>query len=103
MKLNVIGQPLLEAAAQTFVGAIASYGFDKIRNGFYKDNTFEGAFDFWQRGIHHNSVQRGDTIVFDGLLSPYIQLFPRDPYSNAVRWNTLYDLKVKSILKNLAN
>ena len=56
MKLNVIGQPLLEAAAQTFVGAIASYGFDKIRNGFYKDNIFEGAFDFWQRGIHHNSV-----------------------------------------------
>lgn len=95
MKLNVIGQPLLEAAAQTFVGAIASYGFDKIRNGFYKDNTFEGAFDFWQRGIHHNSVQRGDTIVFDGLLSPYIQLFPRDPYSNAVRWNTLYDFECK--------
>lgn len=95
MKLNVIGQPLLEAAAQTFVGAIASYGFDKIRNGFYKDNTFEGAFDFWQRGIHHNSVQRGDTIVFDGLLSPYIQLFPRDPYSNAVRWNTLYDFEGK--------
>lgn len=95
MKLNVIGQPLLEAAAQTFVGAIASYGFDKIRNGFYKDNTFEGAFDFWQRGIHHNSVQRGDTIVFDGLLSPYIQLFPCDPYSNAVRWNTLYDFEGK--------
>lgn len=95
MSLNVIGQPLLEAAAQTFVGAIASYGFDKIKNGLYKDNTFDGAFDFWQRGIHHNSVQRGDTIVYDGLISPYIQLFPRDPYSNAIRWNTLYDFEGK--------
>lgn len=95
MDLNVIGQPLLEAAAQTFIGAIESYGFDKIKNGLYKDNTFDGAFDFWQRGIHCHSVQQEDTIVFDGLISPYIQLFPRDPYSNAVRWNTLYDFQGK--------
>ena len=46
MDINVIGQSLLEAAAQTFVGAIASYGFDKIKNNSHKDNTFDGAFDF---------------------------------------------------------
>lgn len=95
MDINVIGQSLLEAAAQTFVGAIASYGFDKIKNKSHKDNTFDGAFDFWQRGIHHHSVDQEDTIVFDGLISPYIQLFPRDPYGNAVRWNTLYDFQGK--------
>ena len=38
MDINVIGQSLLEAAAQTFVGAIASYGFDKIKNNSHKDN-----------------------------------------------------------------
>lgn len=90
---NVIGQPLLEAAAQTFIGAIAGYTLDKIKDKFYKENTFDGAFDFWQRGIHHNTIQSEDSITFDGLISPYIQLFPRDPYQNAVRWNSLYNFK----------
>ena len=95
MILEVIGQPLLEAAAQTFIGAIAGYSFDKIKDSFHKENTFDGAFDFWQRGIHHNTIQRGDAISFDGLISPYVQLFPRDPYSNAVRWNSLYNFEGK--------
>lgn len=51
MILGVIGQPLLEAAAQTFIGAMASYTLTN-KNGIYKDNTFDGAFDLWQRGIH---------------------------------------------------
>ena len=93
--LEIIGQPLFEAAAQTFIGAMAGYTFDKIKDRFYKDNTFDGAFDLWERGIHHNSVQSGDRIAFDGLLSPYVQLFPRDPYQNAVRWNTLYAFEGK--------
>lgn len=93
--IEVIGQPLFEAVAQTFVGAIAGYTFDKIKDRFYRDNTFEGAFDLWQRGIHHNTIQRGDRIAFDGLLSPYIQLFPRDPYKNAIRWNSLYNFEGK--------
>ena len=50
--IELIGQPLLEAAAQTFIGAIAGYTFDKLKNGIYKGNTFDGAFDLWQRGIH---------------------------------------------------
>ena len=91
--LEVIGQPLFEAAAQTFIGAITGYSFDKIKDHFYKDNTFDGAFDLWQRGIHHNMVQSGDRIAFDGLLSPFVQLFPRDPYQNAVRWNSLYEFE----------
>lgn len=95
MILNVIGQPLFEAAAQTFVGAIAGYTFDKVRDRFYRENTFDGAFDLWQRGIHHGMIQRGDSICFDGLLSPYVQLFPRDPYKNAVRWNSLYNFEGK--------
>lgn len=93
--LEVIGQPLFEAAAQTFIGAIAGYSFDKVKEHFYRDNTFDGAFDLWERGIHLNTIQRGDSLAFDGLLSPYVQLFPRDPYKNAVRWNSLYNFEGK--------
>lgn len=95
MFIDVVGQPLFEAAAQTFIGAIAGYTFDKVKDRFHKENSFDGAFDFWQRGIHHKSIQRGDSITFDGLISPYIQLFPRDPYSNAIRWNSLYNFEGK--------
>lgn len=101
--LEVIGKPLLEAAAQTLVGALASYTFDKLKNGIYKDNTFDGAFDLWQRGIHCQNISFGDTIAFDGLLSPYIQLFPRDPYENAVRWNSLYSFEGKIDAKEFSN
>jgi len=93
MGFEIIGQPLFEAAAQTFIGAIAGYTFDKIKDRFHKENTFDGAFDLWQRGIHHQSIQNGDSLTFNGLLSPYVQLFPRDPYTNAVRWNTLFDFE----------
>ena len=95
MLIDVIGLPLFEAAAQTFIGAIAGYTFDKLKERFYRDNTFEGAFDLWQRGIRHHSIQAGDAITFDGLISPYVQLFPRDPYNNATRWNSLYNFEGK--------
>ena len=101
--LKIIGQPLLEAAAQTFVGAIAGYTFDKLKNGIYKDNTFEGAFDLWQRGIHCKTIEFGDSIAFDGLFSPYVQLFPRDPYQNAVRWNSLYNFEGKITANEFSN
>ena len=91
--LEIIGQPLLEAAAQTFVCAIAGYSFNKMNNRIYGDNSFDGPFDLWQRGIHCQNITYEDTIAFDGLLSPYIQLFPRDPYENAVRWNSLYSFE----------
>lgn len=101
--LQIIGQPLLEAAAQTFIGAIGGYTFDKIKNGIYKKNSFDGAFDLWQRGIHCHNVEFGDTIAFDGLLSPYVQLFPRDPYENAKRWNALYNFEGKIDAKEFSN
>lgn len=93
--IQVIGQPLFEAAAQTLIGAIAGYSFDKIKDRFYRENTFDGAFDFWQRGIHHHGIQTGESVSFDGLISPYVQLFPRDPYTNAVRWNSLHSFDGK--------
>ena len=86
--IEVIGQPLFEAAAQTIIGALAGYSFDKLKDHFYRENTFNGSFDFWQRGIRHRGIQTGDSIAFDGLISPYVQLFPRDPYTNAIRWNS---------------
>lgn len=101
--LEIVGLPLLEAAAQTLVGAIAGYTFDRLKNNIYKENSFDGAFDLWQRGIHCKNVEFEDTISFDGLLSPYIQLFPRDPYQNAVRWNTLYNFEGKIDSKEFSN
>jgi len=86
-------QPLLESAAQTIVGAIGSYAFANVVTKIYERNTFEGALDFWKRGIHNGGIMEGDTVHFDGLLSPYTQLFPGDPFENARRWNPLYDFE----------
>lgn len=90
---TVLWKPLLEAAAQTIVGAIGSYAFAKALARMYEKNTYEGAMDFWKRGIHGGNIQEGDKIHFEGLISPYTQLFPGDPFENARRWNPLYDFK----------
>jgi hypothetical protein len=51
--------------------------------------------DLWLRGIQGGLINEDDSIRFDGLLSPYTQLFPSDPFSNAVRWNNLYNFPGK--------
>ena len=51
--------------------------------------------DLWRRGLHENVVGNGDHVVFDGLISPYSQLFPGDPMDNATRWNQLYSFHGK--------
>lgn len=89
----VLWKPLLEAAAQTIVGAIGSYAFAKVLTNLTERNTYEGAMDFWKRGIHDGNIKEGDKIHFEGLISPYTQLFPGDPFENARRWNPLYDFK----------
>lgn len=86
-------QPLLEAAAQTIVGAIGAYAFSKVMTKLYERNTFEGAMDFWKRGIQDGSIQEGDHIYYDGLISPYTQLFPGNPLENGRKWNPLYEFK----------
>ena len=90
---DFLWQPLLEAAGQTIVGAIGSYAFGKVVLKLYEKNTFEGAMDLWKRGIHGGLIEDGDTVHFDGLISPYTQLFPGDPLENARKWNPLYDFK----------
>lgn len=90
---SILWKPLLEAAAQTIVGAIGSYSFAKILSKMNEKNTYEGAMDFWKRGIHSGNINEGDKIHFDGLISPYAQLFPGDPFGNGRRWNPLYDFK----------
>jgi hypothetical protein len=35
--------------------------------------------DIWARGIHTKKLKEGDSVVVDGLISPYAQLFPGDP------------------------
>lgn len=86
----LLWKPLFEAAAQTLVGAVGSYAGSKLIGRYFRQNTFDGAMDLWQRGIHGPNIQEDDKIRFDGLISPYTQLFPGDPFSNAQRWNNLY-------------
>lgn len=95
IETELLWKPLLEAAAQTIVGAIGGYAFTKALQTATRRNAFDGAMDLWRRGLHDNVVGDGDQIVFDGLISPYSQLFPGDPMDNATRWNQLYSFQGK--------
>jgi hypothetical protein len=95
MGVELLWKPLLEAAAQTIVGAIGGYAFSEALQRVTRQNSFDGAMDLWRRGLHENVVGDGDQIVFDGLISPYAQLFPGDPMENATRWNQLYQFEGK--------
>jgi hypothetical protein len=88
---ELIWKPLFEAAGQTLVGIVGSYAGAKILGRYFRKNTFDGAMDLWLRGLQSGNVHEDDSIRFDGLISPYTQLFPGDPLSNAQRWNNLYN------------
>ena len=92
---EVLWRPLLEAAAQTIVGAIGGYVFTEMVRRATEQNSFDGAMDLWRRGIRDKVVGDGDHLVFDGLISPYTQLFPGDPMDNGTRWNQLYAFQGK--------
>lgn len=92
---ELLWQPLLEAAAQTIVGAVGGYAFTQALKELNRKVTFDGAMDLWRRGLAEKVVSDGDQIIFDGLISPYSQLFPGDPMQNAVRWNQLYAFQGK--------
>jgi hypothetical protein len=85
-----VWRPLFEAAGQTLAGIVGSYATTKLIDRYFRQNTFDGAMDLWHRGIQANSIGEGDSVRFDGLISPYTQLFPCDPFTNAQRWNNLY-------------
>lgn len=92
---SFLWEPLLESAAQTVVGAIGGYVFTESWKRVAERNIFDGAMDFWCRGIHEQSIRDGDNLIFDGLISPYTQLFPGDPMENGNRWNSLYSFQGK--------
>jgi hypothetical protein len=92
---SLLWQPLFEAAAQTLVGAAGHLYFAKTIERLMNSRTFDGAMDLWQRGVRGDRISEGDVVHFDGLISPYIQLFPGDPLDNARRWNSLYSFPGK--------
>lgn len=92
---QIIWKPLLEAAAQTLVGVVGSYVGAKVVKRYFRQTTYDGAMDLWMRGIQGALVDEEDSIRFDGLISPFTQLFPADPFSNALRWNNLYNFPGK--------
>jgi hypothetical protein len=92
---DILWKPLLEAAGQTLIGALGTMAFDKILASIRKKHLYDGAMDLWLRGIHSNSLAEGSNLYYDGIISPYSQLFPGDPFKNAQRWNTLYNFEGK--------
>lgn len=92
---DILWKPLLDAAAQTLIGALGSMTFAKIIASIRKNHTYEGAMDLWLRGIHNRTLGEDSNLLFDGIISPYTQLFPGDPFKNAQRWNQLYSFEGK--------
>ena len=92
---QMLWQPLLEATAQTIVGAIGAFAIKRISSNFYKQNTFESPMDLWKRGLHNHGIEIGDRIKMECLISPYTQLFPCDPFENAKLWRNLYTFEGK--------
>jgi hypothetical protein len=86
-------KPLLEASAQTIVGAIGSFAMAKVVERALEKHRFDGPLDFWMRGLHHQTVSEGDQVYIDGLISPYTQLFPSDPFDNARKWRKMYEVE----------
>ncbi len=86
---SLLWNPLLESAAQTIVGAIASYSFTEAISKYYSQNSFAGPMDLWKRGILENTIEDNDNVRLDCLISPYTQLFPGNPYNNARKWKEI--------------
>jgi hypothetical protein len=72
---------------------MGSYAITKVVQKMTARNTYDGAMDFWRRGIHERYISEGDHIVIDGLISPFTQLFPGDPMRNTQIWNPIYEFK----------
>lgn len=87
---TLLWKPLFEAVGQTITGALGTYALGKATARIHRDHSFEGPMDLWHRGIHGGLVHEGDSLRFEGLISPFTQLFPGDPFQNAQRWNALH-------------
>ena len=92
---EIVWKPLFEAAGQTLAGIVGSYATARLIDRYFHQNTFDGAMDLWRRGIQSHALGEEDFVRFDGLISPYTQLFPCDPFTNAQRWNNLYSFPGK--------
>lgn len=88
-------EPLLQGSAQTIIGALASFGTAKGIGMLKRYQFFDGALDFWKRGVYGGIVGDGSYVVFEGTLTPFFQLFPVNPLNNALRWNQLYNFQGK--------
>jgi hypothetical protein len=95
MGSGLLWQPLFEASAQTFVGAVSNYVTSRTLTKIFKKNHFTGAQDLWYRGIMDQNVGEGDYVTIDGAISCYVQVFPRNPYENARQWSQLYTFQGK--------
>lgn len=92
---SLLWKPLLEASAQVIVGTVGGYALRQVIESALHKNLFEGPLDFWMRGVQNNGVIEGDQVFIDGLISPYSQLFPGNPISNAKKWRKVYEFDGK--------
>jgi len=75
------------------VGTIGGYTLSRVIESALQKNLFQGPLDFWMRGMQNRSVAEGDQVFIDGLISPYVQLFPGNPFDNAKKWRKVYDFE----------
>ncbi len=92
---SILWYPLLEASAQTLIGAVSQYVSGKIVSKIFRRNHFLGPQDLWHRGIMVKNIDEGDRFSFEGSLSCFVQVFPGNPFENAERWNQLYSFSGK--------
>lgn len=90
---SFLWKPLLEAAGQTLIGAIGSFSVGKIASSISKKSVYDGPMDLWHRGIKLQGIGENSRIFFDGVISPYSQLFPGDPFKNGQRWDELHSFE----------
>ncbi|MCX6168692.1 MAG: hypothetical protein NTX65_05110 [Ignavibacteriales bacterium] len=65
---NLLWKPLLEAAAQTLVGALGSLAVGKLITGIREKNIYVGAMDLWCRGIRDEQIFENSNLLFDGII-----------------------------------
>lgn len=80
----------------SYIGSIISKNSAK---GLTKKYKFSGILNLWHDGLNSNKIKDGDKVYLNCQISPYLQLFPNNPFNNARRWNKLYESTIDVDIK----
>lgn len=91
--MDIMTSTFFEKVAETLMSVVIDNTLEHLKASRFSlfANSYQGPFDFWKRGIEQKEICQGDDVIYYGLISPYMQLFPGNPYNNGKKWNRLYD------------